>query len=348
MSSLLSAVEGVNLLDQSGDGDRYPETVPGRVAHIDADFMCYETTAVTARERRYAERLEADPLADSRPLDDESVPRTFKQMKHNADIAIEKLRRLAGAEFYVCHLTPTGSSKGGRGRTAVIKEYQAQRAGEKPPHLHDMRSYIASKHNGVEHMSQEADDGLAQANYASRCQPHLSVIVSRDKDLYMVPGYYMDFTTMEVKSLSWEDSYGSIWIEQTVNPKTNKARPKKLKGRGTAYFWAQCLMGDPVDNISGLPQTVDPATGKKKQCGDVKAYDMLKDCKSDAEALAVVREAWKTWPYKWTHWCDENTEVHWYEALMGDMCSLWMRLQKGQHVAEWLRRVHLDATSEDK
>ena len=340
MSSLLEAVGGTNLPDHSGDGESYPEIVLGRVAHIDADFMCYETTALTARESRYAERLNSDPLADTRPLGDESVPRSFQDMKHNADLAIEKLRKLAGAEFYQCHLTPAGSSKGGRGRTAVIKEYQAQRAGEKPAHLHDMRAYIAKAHNGVEHMSQEADDGLAQANYAFRDQPEISVIVSQDKDLNMVPGYYLNYTTMAVDYLPWDNSYGSIWIEQTVNPDTGKKRPKKLKGRGTAYFWAQCLMGDAVDNISGLPSTVNPSTGKGLSCGPVKAYDLLKDGKSDAEARDVVRGTWKDWPYEFKHWADpDGPSVPWWEALLGDMRSLWMRRTKGQDVTEWMRDI---------
>lgn len=327
--------------DHSDGGEKFPPVVPGRTAHIDADFLCYETTALTRREMNYLERTVDDPLADKRPLDDESIPRSWKDMRDNADNAIERLRKLAAAEFYVCHLTPAGSSKGGRGRTAVLKEYQAQRSGEKPPRLHDMRAYIASAHNGVEHMSQEADDGMCQASWKAHVdgRDDLCIVVSRDKDLWMVGGHYHDFATGENGFLDWDDAYGSIWIEQKVNPTTGKKSPKKLRGRGTSYFWAQCLMGDAVDNISGLPAGVHPDTGKKVSCGAVAAYNLLKDAKSDAEAKAIVIKAWKEWPVPFTHWCDGETPVSWFEALMGDMRSLWMRRVKGQDVTEWLKTI---------
>lgn len=338
--TLFQQAQSADLPDQTGDGEAYPPVVPGRTAHIDADFLCYETTALTARELKYLERTVDDPEADKRPLDDESVPRCWQDMKHNADLAIENLRKRAAAEFYVCHLTPEGSSKGGRGRTAVLKEYQAQRAGEKPPRLHDMRAYIASAHNGVEHMSQEADDGMCQASWQAHLdgREELCIVVSRDKDLWMVGGNYHDFKTGENGFLPWDEAYGSIWLVREKYP-TGKNKPAQLRGRGTAYFWAQCLMGDPVDNISGLPAGINPDTGKKVTCGAVKAHDLLKDAKSDVEAREIVTKAWREWPVPYTHWCDGETPVKWYEAMLGDMRSLWMRREKGQDVTDWLKTL---------
>lgn len=339
MSDLFSSLTEIDLKDQTAGDVVYPEVVPGRVAHIDADFLCYEASAYTARERRYMERIENDPAADKRPLDDESIPRTFADMKNNALSALDRLRRACGAEFYIAHLTPAGSNKGRRGETAVIKEYQgARKDAEKPLHLLDMRLFISTCCNGQDHMSQEADDGMAQAAYLAhqRGREEYTVIASRDKDLNMVPGYYFCFIDNTVKYLSWDDSYG--YIEKLFTEKSEKKKFKKLWGRGTAYFWAQCLMGDTVDNISGLPQTVNPETGKKMSMGPVAAYNLLKDAKSDAEAKAIVVKAWKEWPYEWKHW-ETGEPVTWYEALIGDMRSLWMRREKGQDVTDWLRTV---------
>ena len=39
----------IALPDQVGE-DIYPSPVPGRVAHIDADFMCYQVSAETRDE----------------------------------------------------------------------------------------------------------------------------------------------------------------------------------------------------------------------------------------------------------------------------------------------------------
>jgi 5'-3' exonuclease len=47
-----------------------------------------------------------------------------------------------------------------------------------------------------------------------------------------------------------------------------------------AWFYAQILIGDTVDNITGLPN-----------CGPVRAYDLLKD-KSLEEMLSAVTNAY--------------------------------------------------------
>ena len=69
----------------------------------------------------------------------------------------------------------------------------------------------------------------------------------------MVPGLHWDFDQEEIVSVG--DPFGWLWIDDTKSSKT-------LKGWGTKFFWAQCLMGDAADNIKGLPAVTQKTLGK--------------------------------------------------------------------------------------
>ena len=149
------------------DTVKYPETVPGRVAHIDADFMSYQVSAES--------KAELDP-------DDPTPRKTFEDMLHNAKEAVDHIRLMAGAERAVLHVTHQ-SDKGGRDNDAILKPYQANRKDrDRPEHLDEVRVYLGSGcgdttgvFTGVIHSHQEADDGMAQAHYAD---PENAIICS--------------------------------------------------------------------------------------------------------------------------------------------------------------------------
>lgn len=357
MSDVLASfgVGGDQLPSQTVEEVAYPKPTPGRVAHIDADFLAYQVSAET--------RDELDGL----------VPRkSFEDMQHNARNAAEHLMRLVGATSYHCHVTPGGSTKGGRPQQAVQQEYQCNRKGrEKPEFLDKVRAFIGQELNGVVHLDQEADDGMAQANYDAMGpngawgSSNLSVIVSKDKDLRMVPGLHWDFDTETIFTVG--DHFGSIWLDDSGST-------KKLKGWGTKFFWAQCLMGDPADSIKGLPemsgmqfQEIAPSAAykklsakwhsdeadegllkkiraeqaKTKKVGPVLAYDYLKDVRNDKDAFKVVKEAWQALEtysgYEFTHW-RTGARVTPTQALLGDMLLLWMRRNKNPNdVIEWIK-----------
>jgi len=333
-----------------------PPVVPGRVVHIDADFLAYQVSAESA-----------DELDPEQP----NVPRkSLADMQHNARQAVEYMTALCAGETYVCHLTPSQSDKGGRAARAVTQEYQANRAArdDSPEFLHEMRRYIAHELNGSVHLHQEADDGLAQANYNAQ-DPNLSVIVSMDKDLRMVPGLHWDYKTKKV--INVDDPFGEIWIDATGSA-------KKCLGWGTKFFWAQCLMGDTADNIKGAPMVcgehylevqptkayeklmadfiaitpdtpqetadriearLDAARNQTKKCGQVMAYDLLKDCRSDVECFRLVKAVFCRLGavHDFTHWRTGEI-VSPTQALFGDMLLLWMRRNDNpDDVLAWLK-----------
>jgi hypothetical protein len=349
------AAFGVAADDLSGhfDAVAYPEQVPGRVAHIDADFLAYQVSAETKDE-----------------LDGIKPRRTLSDMQEGAELVATGLMRLCGASSYVCHVTPSGSNKGSRPAQAVQQEYQANRADkEKPEHLDAVRAYIGTVLNGVVHLEREADDGMAIANY-SAVDRNLSVIVSRDKDLRMVPGLHWCFDTEALVDVV--DTFGSIWVDDSKSSKT-------LKGWGTKFFWAQCLMGDTADHIKGLPavpgvvhcelqptqtylkaqeqvrkaptpeymtgpmKIMAAARAKTKPCGVVMAYNLLADVHNDSDAFDLVRRLFVMLHaehyHPFEHW-QTGTPVTPTQALLGDMQLLWMRRSDDPlDVVKWLKEV---------
>lgn len=329
-----------------------PPRVNNRVAHIDADFLSYQIAADT--------REEMDGIRPMRTLE--------YKLAQIEDIAHEIMER-AGAASYVLHVTPAGSTKGGRAAQAVQKEYQAQRAGRtKPDHLDAIRGAIGAGcwryGRGMVHLDQEADDGMAQAG-ANDLEN--AVVCSKDKDLRMSPGWKMDMDTDE-RIFVAPDDFGCISIDDTKSS-------KKLVGYGPKFFWAQCLMGDTVDNIQGIPlvsgmdiqglkdpelleqnkklylsldrksapwQRIEAAWSKTKSCGPVLTFDLLNDCTTNKEAFERVRELFQNIErvnkYQFTHW-RTGEHVSSTVALLGDMRLLWMRLTKNpDDVLRWLKQ----------
>lgn len=320
-----------------------PATVPGRVLQVDGDQLCYQTGC----------------------FDDEP----FSTAKSNFESVLQSWILMAGADRAVIHLT--GDNKGGRYEIATLKEYQANRKGKvAPKHLAALRAYVQDNYGNCEyHYDQEADDGMAQANYAAIIYGNrdLSVICSADKDLRMCSGLHLNTKTGEIIDV---DGYGYVELLE--------GKPKKLVGYGTAFFWAQLLMGDTADNIPGLP-ACGPATlvryeefrtkaieklldqcacgnqGKEdaaaekidalkhKACGQVAAYHIIKHCTNDNEALGAVLQAYRDHygqgQFNYTAW-DGTVKRATAGTMMVEQANLlWMRRYDGDRFMDFAAHV---------
>ncbi len=303
--------------------DEYPDVVPGRTAHIDADFLAY----MTSYER-------------------EGEDISLEQILFNTDTMITSKRREAGAEFAVLHLTPKESNKGGRYEAAIQKKYQDTRSSDrKPRHLEAVRAYMGEKLGNVRGalwMDAEADDGMAQAAW-SAYEDGLSdqvVIVTKDKDLRMCPGLHMDWDTGILRDQG-VDLFGELELRVTEKKdKDGKVRKtKKVWGYGTKWFWCQMLQGDTADNIKGCPHIM--VDGKRKPCGQIAAFEALDHTRSDREALNVVMNAYKGNSY--IHW-ETGERVEWKDVFWSEAQMLWMQRTPGDinDVKDWVKKEVLN------
>ena len=123
---------------------------------------------------------------------------------------------------------------------ATIQPYKGNRNQEKPIHYQAIKDYLISEHGGVVVDGMEADDALG---IEQTLVPD-SIIITRDKDLRMIPGmkYYWAF----------RDGHESLF--EVIEPE------------GMNFFYHQILTGDSGDHVPGLFKcTGTKASAKIKQ-----------------------------------------------------------------------------------
>lgn len=147
-----------------------------------------------------------------------------------------------------------------------------ERAGKKPFHYRNLIAYIKGCYDYRCVQGMEADDLLALEQTA---RPGETIICTRDKDLRQVPGW----------AYSWElgnqPQFGPEEISKLGYIKLSENR-KKIKGTGLLFFYSQCLTGDTVDSIPGLPR-----------CGPVNAYEILKESQTEEEMFRSTLAAYQ-------------------------------------------------------
>ncbi len=315
----INGIDLDGLASQTGPELELPEIVEGRVVHIDADFLAYQCSAERA---------------------DGSDQKSWDDMKHNAGIAVNTFKLLAGATALHLHLTPKESNKGGRNEIAIQKEYQGNRKDKaKPRYLHLMRDWLAENYPSTQHKNCEADDGMSSANYATTDDNrHLSVIASKDKDLLMVPGLHMDWDTAALQyprnEIGKINEYGSIYLDESK-------KTKKIKGLGQKFFWGQMLTGDTADNIQGLPKAW--YDGKFKPCGPVLAESLLINVNSNKEAFELVKGLYEKYGQDigYKHW-QTGEAVPWQKVFVSEAQLLWMRkdVTDALDVVRWFKEIN--------
>ena len=156
-----------------------------------------------------------------------------------------------------------------------------------------MRNYLQFAYGAVVVDGMEADDQLA-IDLTSLGQS--AILVSRDKDLRTVEGWHYSYALggQQEQEPEYIDRFGYL----RLNDK------KKLKGGGMCLFFAQCLMGDRVDNIQGIPKM-----------GDVGAYKLLGELSNEKELYEATLAAYKNY---------YNDEEVAYDAFLENATLLWM------------------------
>jgi 5'-3' exonuclease len=158
-------------------------------------------------------------------------------------------------------------------RTEIAKRmpYKA-RPSLKPYHYYNIKAYIRCMYDSITSEGMEADDLMA---IEQTRRPAEAIICTRDKDLRQVPGWTYSW------ELGGQPSFGPVYVESFGTLQLSEDR-KKLSGTGLKFFYAQCLMGDRVDTIPGIPRM-----------GKVGAYEILEGATTEREAYDATLIAYR-------------------------------------------------------
>lgn len=195
-----------------------------------------------------------------------------------------------GCTEYEFYLTGSGNF---RHEVATIVPYKGNRKQPRPYHYNNIRNYLQFAYQAEVVDGMEADDMLA---IRQQEEGQNSCIVSRDKDLRTVEGWHYSYPVggQIEKPLEYIEHLGYIRLN----------KKGKLSGGGMRFFFAQCLMGDRADNIIGIPRLAD-----------IKAFNILKECKDESELYEKTLEAYQN------HYDDEEAA---YAAFKENATLLWM------------------------
>lgn len=340
------ADDGVAMEDISNGERELPPIVPNSVLQLDGDFSSYYLAWT-----------------------DETLAQNCDALKRHIEIK----RLMAGMETVNVHTTR--GDKSGRPAIAQVKEYQGKRTSDDPAkeaRVKEIRQFLetySSTH--VVPMPQwemEADDSMSIEQLKMAREGRMSKIMTKDKDLNMVDGAHIHYDTYE----EWTNyGYGKIWLDRSGSQ-------VKCTGQGKAFFWAQMLMGDSTDSIPGLPKlpaeilnVIQPtkaiisaqktlanpkatpraraaaqkaiAARKSKNIGHTLAYEVLKDCTDDFEAMRRVRSAYTKYygagTFKFETWRGSVVETNAGLMLLEQAQLLWMLRSEGDNVLDYIREI---------
>lgn len=200
---------------------------------------------------------------------------------------------ITGAGCDSAYIYLTDSAKNFRLKLAIQRAYKGTRKTEKPPFFYEMRETLMEL-GAILSDGEEADDLITQhlwreidrllaagVEIGSAAHQAIASLVacSKDKDIAITSGWHYNITT---KKLEWVTVLGELYPTYKTSEKTGKVSIDKLKGDGLKFFYAQMLLGDTVDNYTGIPRIF-------KQ----EVYDLLQPCKSEQELFYAVLGAYK-------------------------------------------------------
>lgn len=271
---------------------------------IDGDCIVYRA-AFIAEESYYFGFSEGEPHVKAKHLADlaegtlpckvqeasMSVSDAFKMV----DIMFNNLKTKLKASNIRVFLTDPDIRN--NNRYLLDSTYKQQRGSStRPLYYHNIRNYLIAKYKAEVVSGIEADDilGLNQTDD--------TIIVSHDKDLWMVPGRHYSFTLDREFTVT---DPGKLLLR----------KDNKLFGFGFKWFCAQLLLGDQSDNIQGI-----------RGIGPVKAFKLLDDKSTYKDMWDVILKAYEK---EDSAALDINIQLLWMQRneVHGDCALKWLRNQ---------------------
>lgn len=155
----------------------------------------------------------------------------------------------------------------------------------RPVQLKELRAYMIGELEAIVINGMEVDDkGSIRAYEGFKAGKGRVIQVAEDKDALQCTGWLFNPQKMTKPVLI--KGFGELHKEG-----------KGIKGTGRLWLYYQALYGDSVDNYHGcdLWKIQQDKAGKSVTFGEVAAYNILKDAKTDKEALQALYNQYLSW-----------------------------------------------------
>ena len=175
----------------------------------------------------------------------------------------------------------------------------------RPLLLKDIRDYLVQYQGAVIVEGDEADAKLAQRMYYGYKTGKKIIACSVDKDLKITSGHCYN---PDKDELLFVDGLGELYRDDKG----------KVRGHGRMFLYLQCATGDSSDGYDAR-DIVKAITGTTPKFGEVAAFKLLSECKTDKEALKVIHDLYLKWfgseQFSYTAWNGETFTGDYLDAL---------------------------------
>ena len=241
-------------------------------------------------------------LPDDFEIFDQQVAEPIEFCLHSAKQKIESVNKILGVKNMIGY---HGVGASFRLEASTVLGYKMNRENTlKPIHLEEITEYLVKKYKSIPCTHLEADDWCIISSINDKS----AVVVTHDKDVRGCAVYSFNPTKQD---LGIQDGrcFGSLWLEEKVNSKGTVEKTVRGIGRMLLYWQISAL--DRVDNYAAN-------AASPMKWGEISAYNALKDCQNDKEALQAVVNVYKTLypqPYTVQGWRGDVLSVGWKYML---------------------------------
>ena len=218
-------------------------------------------------------------------------PEPFSLVSNAVDGMFRKIMYQLKTKNYSAYI---GEGKSFRVERSTILEYKGQRKGTlKPLHLEEVSNHLIKKYSPEVVTYYEADDRVVMDAYRNKDK----CVIGVDKDYFGCDVLFFNANQVD-KGIQDCSGLGSLYL----NAKG------EVKGIGRMFFYHQVLSGDSSDNYKA--NSANP----EYEWGDKSSYKLLKDCKTDKEALEAIKQGYQLIypePRIISGWKGDEIEVDW-------------------------------------
>lgn len=231
-------------------------------------------------------------------FEDIQEPKHFSLCKTLIDNQIKKL----SADLVADEIRVYVSGKTNfREQLELPTQYKSNRkALIRPVHLKKCKEHMVAKHDAIVCHGAESDDFIIFEGYKYLSAGDTVIIVTVDKDANAYSGLNLYDYTQEQPQIINVPNFGSLWDTG-----------KKITGNGFIFFCFQWVLGDPVDCYK-------PSEAAKQAFGEKAAFNLLKDCADEKEAILAVIYQYKKWypsDFSYVSWTGEVIDSNYKHML---------------------------------